>query len=422
MESNTPQAPVGQKVKSEAKEVSQTISKTLVDPQTPSPPAGGSNPPKKSKKKLKLIIPIILIALVGLTAGGFFVWKNFFAGDTGEGIGIFVPKAKKTREEAYIYKGLWMSTLSFRDPDYLASNVQKLKDLGVNTIYLAVLPPYPETTFEKLKEIFAPEIVKMFRELIPIDKELIIANIQTAHRNDLKVALAVVKPPVLEEKDSEALNSKIIEYAKLAEEYDVELFAPIAEPPSTIDTGNWRQEILSRIKEVYHGEVFWSGAGPGLPDKETISQIAKQPQGDFVGYDYIGFGTLFFPSETLGPRDPDYPTLEEYPEYVEGAIDYMLALAERDGVKGVIITEFGVMGTIAMAESSILSLSEEKMAMAHEIVLEKGKDRVVGFFANSEFLGIELPGIPLLKENLKTKEVIKKYFTEILPEKKVIIY
>jgi hypothetical protein len=401
MQGDIPQVP--QEVQSEAKGISQTPQQPPVIPQTPPK----QNPPIKPKKGLKLKILIILITLVGLTAGGFFIWKN-----------ISAPKVK--------YKGLWMPTLLFRDPNYLTSNVQKLKDMGINTIYIAAFPPFPEATFEKLKEIFPPGIVEMFKELIPIEEELIIANIQTAHRNDLKVALAVVKPPALEEKDIDALNSKIIEYARLAEEYDVELFAPIAEPPGTIDTGNWRQEILSRIKEVYHGEVFWSGFVPDLHDKETISQIAEQPPGNLVGYDYIGFSTLFFPSERLDPEEQlrwaDRLTLEGYSQHVEGAIDYVLAQAERDGVKGVIITEFGVIGTIAMSESSILSLSEEEIAIAHEIVLEKGKGRVVGFFANSEFLGIELPGIPLLKENLKTEEVIREWFTEILPEKKMISY
>jgi hypothetical protein len=390
MESDASQVPVPQGVRPEAKNVSQTPQQTPVALQTPPK----STPPTKSKKWLKSKILIILIVLASLVTGGFFIRKYVFPKET--------------------YKGLWMSTLLFRDVNYLESNVQKLKDMGINTIYIVALPPYPEASFEKLKEIFAPEIVEMFRELIPIEKELIIASIQTAHNNDLKVALSVIKPPVLEEKDIEELNLKIIEYARLAEEYDVELFAPMAEPPQIINTGIWRQEILSRIKEVYHGEIFWSAAGPGLPDKETISNIPKQPPGDFVGYDYIGFSTLFFPSEILNQGDPDYPTIEEYPEYVEGAIDYMLAVAERDGVKKVIITEFGVIGTIAMSESSILSLSQEEMARAYEIVLEQGNGKVVGLFANSDFLGIELPGIPLLKENLKTKEVIRRWFREIL--------
>lgn len=99
-------------------------------------------------------------------------------------------------------------------------------------------------------------------------------------------------------------------------------------------------------------------------------------------------------------------TLEEYSERVEGALDFILAKAERDGCRGVIITEFGV--------GSTWSWSEEEIARAYEIVLEKGKDKVVGFFAfRFNFLEVDIPGM-IVKENLKTQEVIKRYFTEIL--------
>jgi hypothetical protein len=59
------------------------------------------------------------------------------------------------------------------------------------------------------------------------------------------------------------------------------------------------------------------------------------------------------------------------------------------------------------------SLSEEEIVMAHEIVFEKGKDRVVGFVAFN-FLEIELPGYSFIEEDLKTEEVIKRWFTEVL--------
>ena len=52
-------------------------------------------------------------------------------------------------------------------------------------------------------------------------------------------------------------------------------------------------------------------------------------------------------------------------------------------------------------------------ARAHEIVFERGKDKVDGFFALSFFLGDNLPG-GYIKENLKTQEVIKRWFREIL--------
>ena len=100
-------------------------------------------------------------------------------------------------------------------------------------------------------------------------------------------------------------------------------------------------------------------------------------------------------------------TLDEFAQRVEGAMDFMLAKAERDGCKGIIITEFGVLLNGPW--------SEEEVARALEIVLEKGKERgVAGYFAfRLDFLETNLPGL-VSKENLKTQEVLKKYFTEIL--------
>jgi hypothetical protein len=398
MEGDTPQAPVTQEVQSEVKDVVQTPQQPTIFPQTPPK----STPPTKTKKRLKLIIPIILIVLVSLSVVGYFVWRN-----------ISVPEAEKIKkekieEETYIYKGVWMPTLLLQDSNYLASNIQKLKDLGINTIFIAAFPPLDEPEFEKIEEIFSAEVIEKLKEVIPIEKELIIDIIQTAHNNDLKVALTVGDPPVPENVDLEVINSKIIETAKLAEEYDVELFAPMNEPEK-IFSGNrkigvWRQEILLMIKEVYHGEVTWNGAFPGFPDKESITKTAKQPPGDYAGYDYIGFGSMLMSEQTL----------EEYSESVEGALDFMLAKAERDGCKGVIITEFGVLMDGPW--------NEEEVARAHEIVLEKGKDRVLGFFAfRFYFLEVDLPGM-LIEENLNTQEVIGEWFTEILPEKKMISY
>lgn len=127
---------------------------------------------------------------------------------------------------------------------------------------------------------------------VPFCKELVVANIQTAHRNGLKVALCpTFTPPFPEscEIDTEALNSKIIEHAKLAERYGVEFFAPLAEPelifgPSASAT--WGQEILPKIKEVYHGEVIWRGS---LSQPHMIEQFLHENYPtNFSGYDYIG--------------------------------------------------------------------------------------------------------------------------------------
>lgn len=301
------------------------------------------------------------------------------------------------------YKGVWMPTLLLRDPDYLDSNAQKLKDMGINTIFIVAFPPQSEQWLEIAREVFSPELIERINETIQHQREIVINNIQTAHRNGLKVGLTTVHtPPEMEDLDIELLNSKIIEYARLAEEYDVEFFAPMGEVEKLFhpNTGEWRQEILPRIKEVYHGKIIWEGTGPGLSDKalpeEFFKEISEQPPGDFSGYDYIGFSIML---------QPEGMALEDYPQYIDNALKYKLAQAERDNCKGIIITEFGVLRGGPW--------NKEEIARAHEIVLEKGKDKVVGFFVNSDFLGEELPGW-FIEEDLKTQEVIRRWFTEVL--------
>ena len=376
--------------------------------------------------KTKTLIILVVLAILGI--GGFLVWKNGSGSETGktekptekimEVEKLEMPETGKTKtdegkteEEICIYKGIWLPTLTVQDPNHLASNIEKLKDLGVNTVFFQASDPLSESWFENFEKTSPPELVKRVREVLLIEKELIIANIQTAHRNGLKVGLTMSSPSGMEDVDLEALNSKIVEYATLAEEYDVELFAPMNEPEVILgsDTGRWRQEILPKIKAVYHGDIVWKGTGPGLPDKTRTANMAKQSPGDFAGYDYIGFSLMFIPKERLTPEEQlnyaDMLTLEDYSQHVELAIDYGLALAERDGVKGLMITEFGIYDKGF--------LSEEEIARTYEIVLEEGEGRVVGFIA-FELLRVEIPGVPPLEEHPKTQEVIKKWFTEIL--------
>lgn len=349
---------------------------------------------------MKTKILISLIILIGLGIGGFFVWKS-----------ISVPSEEKTEEEAYIYKGVWLPGIN---QNYLATNMQKMNELGMNTVYLAIMIAQEEDD-----------------HLVGLDKSHIIKDIQLAHENGMKVMLTpqIYPKPRLEDKDLEKLNSLIIEAAELAEEHNVELFTPLAEP-ETIISGNvkkWRKEILLKVKKVYHGEIFGSMPGISLPsDRTAISKIAEQPPGDFEGYDYIGFTLLFPVSERLEPEErirfADMLTLEKYSQYVEGALDYMLALVERDNCKGVIIQEFGVADRFFMGESGVVNmldtgwLSEEELASALEIVFENGKDRVAGFIV-ANTLGGEVPGMPgvYIEGVSKTEEeVIRKWYKEIL--------
>jgi len=247
--------------------------------------------------------------------------------------------------EAQVYKGAWF-------PMVLPSQFARMKDMGMNTVFL-----------------------------LTEQGELAVASIRTAHRNGLKVALTMdvrdTQIPKAADLDIEELNSKIIEFAKFAERYEVEFFSPMNEAEGVFeeDTERWAQDILSKIKEVYHGEVIWNGA--------DVLDI------DLSGYDYLGF--TITPSEDM--------TLEDYSQHVDDVLDRALGFAERDNLKGVMFTEFG---TFAWAPGH----SEEDIARANEIVLERGKGRAVGFFY------IYMPGFYGKTE--KTEEVISRWYKEIL--------
>lgn len=314
-----------------------------------------------------------------------------------------------SKEPAEVYKGIWLPGMT---PNYLASNIQKMKNMGMNIVSLAVM-----------------FLEKDGDRLAGIDTSHIVADIQTVHENGMKVMLnpQFYPQPRLEEIDVEKLNALIIEVTKLAEEYDVELFAPLGEADVIFhpNIGQWRQEILPKIKKVYHGETFWSGPEVGLPDKplseQFLKELSKAPPGDFLGYDYRGFSIFYVPKESLTPEEQsryaDKLTLEGYSQYVDNVLKYVLALAERDNCK-VMITEFGVMGRFFLTESGVLDkleegswISREEHARAYEIVLEKGKDKVDGFIAYN-FLGGEVPGMPgvYVKGAPKTVDVIGRWF------------
>jgi len=207
--------------------------------------------------------------------------------------------------------------------------------------------------------------------------------------------------------DLEAWNSRVIELAKLAEKHEVEFFAPMNEPevlfgPSA--SAEWGQEILPKIKEVYHGKIIWKGGSIG----DIQPDPGKNPNPtNFSGYDYLGF--------TIGLESRTGMTLEDFSQRVDYAIDMILGFAQRDNCKGVMITEFYGLLPGTWEKNS---WSEEKEARAHKIVLEKGKDKVDGFFAldflELSFLREDTPGLSGPKESSKTEEMIKKWFTEIL--------
>lgn len=240
---------------------------------------------------------------------------------------LYLYSGSPPETKVQVYKGAWL-------PHVLPSHFAEMKKMGMNTVFLQSFSGEP-------------------------------AVVQTAHRNGLKVALTLAimgfDTPKAADLDLETLNSDIVKLAKFAEKWGVEFFAPLNEPENIFgkDTGRWAQEILPKIKKVYHGEVIWKGGnlrGNGLSE-----------------YDYLGFRI----------RLPGDMTPQEYSRYVDSQLDTALGFcAEIDSCKGVMVTEFGTKEEIPGMHS------EEDIAGAHEIVLERGKEKAVGFFYFDEVPGV----------------------------------
>lgn len=285
--------------------------------QAPQAPTELSMPPKKTstKEKIKSFIknPRVFVPILAYL---------ILLGPT-----LYLYSGSPLENEVQTYKGAWI-------PHVLPSHFREMKEMGMNTVFLQSFAGEPTV-------------------------------IQTAHRNGLKVALTLAimgfDPPKAADLDLETLNSDIVKLAEFAEKYGVEFFAPVNEPEKIFgeDTARWAQEILPKIKEVYHGDVIWKGA--------NISGV------DLTGYDYIGF--------RIGL--PHGMTSDEYIRHVDQKLDMALNVcAEADSCRGIMVAEFGTREGVPGMHS------EEDPAGAHEIVLERGKDKAVGFFYFDEVPGV----------------------------------
>ncbi len=334
---------------------------------------------------------------------------------------LYLYSGSPPETEVQVYKGAWSVFIS---PNLLVG----LKDIGVNTVQIGGA----SKAFE-----------------LPAVKELVVANIQTAHRNGLKVFLTLsgsLSGTLANEKIYlEALNSRIIDYAKIAQRYKVAFFAPLNEPEfinkypleENKDPEKWAQEIIPQIREAYpefsekyplkkediYGEMWAQGSLPKIkevyPDyaekyllypfvknidaemwaQDILPRIKEVYHGeliwrgeelhwstDYSGYDYIGF--------TASPMGVG---LEGYPDYIDSVLGEALEIAERDNCKGVMITE-------SFTWEGVPGHSAEEVTRAFEIVFERGENKAVGFF----------PSFMEFTMSRKVMEMISRWYKEIL--------
>jgi len=200
----------------------------------------------------------------------------------------------------------------------------------------------------------------------PYYRQLLIQNIQAAHRNGLQYCMTLQDnylpnsgtghPHVIPESAWSTFipqwNGLVLEYAVLAEKFGVEMYAPLVEPDGVFSTEKaveWGQEIVPQIKERYSGKIlfrsgFTAGGCQGLwlgPGgfAEIMADNPFSNSGAFSGYDYIGF--TIYPQWIEGWEYGDPKSEANYRIWLSEVIDYALMCAQRDGCSGVIATEFG---------------------------------------------------------------------------------
>lgn len=217
---------------------------------------------------MKKII-IILVALVSLTVGGFFVWKNFFAPkEIYKGVWMPALGASSLMSEGYLPEGLIPKGYDISIMEPVFADLDKAEEAGINTLAFQI--GYWVNEQGELS-------------LLPGTREFFADFIDEAHSRGFKIWL---NPEILHKVDSggpsemrrmpeewientdllENFKEAIVETAKFAEEHDVEIFSPSSEMHVNIG-GNRNRKLLAEIKPridaVYTGKICLRGEWPG---------------------------------------------------------------------------------------------------------------------------------------------------------------
>jgi len=262
------------------------------------------------------------------------------------------------------YKGFWEPASG----DF-SGEFNQLKELGVNTMSFGPsYTPQPDGTYS----------------IRPSTKEFVVNQIVQSHQNGIEVYLVPtfwnpsVRPdPSLVATYLENFTPIVLEWADIAQEYGVKLFSPVNEPdmvfPAEI-VGAWLHDIIPDINDRYDGL--------------TTTKFANLSDMDFSGYDYIGF-------DAIGSRAD-----QGIKEDVALANKY----AERDGARGVLISEFGV-STEVEGSDGPSAVGKETQAEVIDGVFRETWGEVDGYFVISWVLpGYSIKGGP-------AEQTVKEWFT-----------
>jgi len=194
------------------------------------------------------------------------------------------------------------------------------------------------------------------------------------------------------------LSNDTLKWAQTAEEKQVELFSPLSEYNLVLGTTageKWSQEILPKVREKYHGPVA-AKVLPDLGDPPSPGSRHDFELMNYKGYDYLMLD--IFPTGSNFNQ-------EEFAAYVDDLLKRATVIAQRDGLKGVMVGEFGCWREAAGGETADgpqLGADGQAAVAAH--FLDQVMPNTKGVF----FQGWTLPGRGA--KGYPVEEILKKYF------------
>lgn len=183
--------------------------------------------------------------------------------------------------------------------------------------------------------------------------------------------------PVLKQLDEDVLR-----WAETAEEKQVELFSPLSDYNLVLGTAaadRWSAAIVPRLREKYRGLLAaWVAPDPGNPPPPGLPHEFEQLS--YRGYDYLMLD--------IYPRGDPYDQAA-FLQYVDELLKRAALVAQRDGLKGVMVGGFGAWREPAGAgtvDGPVLG-ADGQAAMAGQF-LDLSMPQTSGVF----YLGWTLPG------------------------------
>lgn len=195
------------------------------------------------------------------------------------------------------------------------------------------------------------------------------------------------------------LNEDTLHWAKTAEDRQVEIFSPLSEYNLVLGTqaaAQWSEEILPQVRERYSGLL----AAKVVPDIGN-PPAAGMPH-DFELLSYRGYDYLML---DIFPRGSAF-NADTFNTYADDLLKRASLIAHRDGLKGVMVGEFGAWREATAAESGDGPiLGAEGQAAMVEQFLKMAMPQVKGVF----YQGWTLPGRGA--RGYPVEEVLKKAFS-----------